>query len=282
MTSSLKDRARSALGARAARWYDGLAADLAEWCWSDLAGIGLNPDSYGSTRVLRTDPSAPRCGCLSSNVGWGRPLLIESFDETMSSQYGPIGLRPPAAPFDMRAFEESLARAVAQLDRVASVGVTVRALVWSVVPVDVEGPEYDTSYSDPDVPLSIFIGAHAPASQVPSLRLAEGVLHEAMHLQLSLIEDVVPLIQGSSDWRHSPWQGRPRPTQGLLHGLYVFRVVQDFLCSAISSGDLEPVEVNYAEKRVRQISEECTELAAMPTSADLTPDGRRLVASLLA
>jgi len=281
MTRALKDRIRSVLGFDSARWYNGLAADLTAWCWSDLASLGLNPENYSSSRVIKLDLATPRHGHLSNNSGWNRPLLIEFFDEAMKARYGPIGLRPPAAPFDLPEFEKNLADAMALLKLVGPVGSSVEELVWSLTPVDVDSPEYDTSYSDPAIPLSIFIGAHLSIHHVSPLRLAEGVLHEAMHLQLSLIEDVVPLVRGCSDWHHSPWQRRLRPTQGLLHGLYVFRVIQDFFREAIASGTLHTLDLFHAQKRVSQIDNECAELVSMRDSVDLTADGARLREALL-
>ncbi len=169
---------------------------------------------------------------------------------------------------------------MALLDVAPTIGEAGRSLVWALVPVDVEGAEYDTGYSDPAVPFSIFIGLHPGRDRVPAIRLAEGVLHEAMHLQLSLIEDVLPLVGGSTDLRISPWQRRPRPMQGLLHGLYVFRVIQDWLSRLLQKDALNAHEYAHARKRLAEIEDECITLGGIVNSPDLTRHGRVLASSL--
>jgi HEXXH motif-containing protein len=218
---------------------------------------------------------------LSKVVGWGRPLQIELLGDVMGARYGPLGIRSPTDPFDLVEFEAALRAAFAQLQRVPPVASAVEALVWSVTPICVEGPDFDTSYSDPAVALSIFIGAHPAANRPSSLRVAEGVLHETMHLQLSLIEDVVPLFKSQSEWLRSPWQDRLRPTQGLLHGLYVFRVIQDFFRAAIETGRFNGPDSVHARARIVEIDEQCAELVTMRGSVDLTADGIRFLESML-
>jgi HEXXH motif-containing protein len=42
-------------------------------------------------------------------------------------------------------------------------------------------------------------------------RLAEGFIHEAMHLNLSALEKIIPLVR-PSELLHSPWRSTPRET----------------------------------------------------------------------
>jgi HEXXH motif-containing protein len=183
---------------------------------------------------------------------------------------------------DRAEISSRLSEGMALLDRIPSVAEAVQSLVWAVVPVDVEGPAYDTGYSDPAIPFSIFIGIHAPGEGAPAIRLAEGILHETMHLQLSLIEDVLPMIAGRTELRVSPWQRRPRPMQGLLHGLYVFRVIQDWYAALLDCDALDASEGAQAQKRLAEIKEECATLKGLASSQDLTRHGRQLAASLAA
>lgn len=278
--TALHDRIRSVLPVRDARWYEGLAATLAAQEWSQLARAGIDPSNYGSARVLRNNPSTLRLGSAMSNPGLGRPVQLERFDTLMLARYGVIGLREPKPDFDASYFQTAFAQAIRLIDVAAAAGESVRSLVWSITPVGVEGPDYDTGYSDPALPFSIFIGAHAVSDKVAAIRLAEGVLHETMHLQLSLIEDWVPLVGGSGGRRHSPWQKCDRPTQGVLHGLYVFRVVQDWLRVIVAGTALEGADLAHAKLRISQIEEECAELTDLAASDDLTSDGRVLAAAL--
>lgn len=215
------------------------------------------------------------------DAGMQRAIPLELYDVAMLSRYGTIGLREPRSDLDTRHFEQSLREAMAWIDMAPGAARAVRALVWSVTPVDVEGPEYDTGYSDPGVPFSIFVGAHTANHEVPAIRLAEGVLHEAMHLQLSLIEDLVPLVAGEAEYRHSPWQSRLRPTQGVLHGLYVFKAVQDWLTVVSAGTHVDAATLVHCRKRMVEIAAECAQLQDLTASQDLTSDGRLLATALL-
>ena len=276
----LHDRIRAALPARKARWYDGLAPDLAAQEWSLLARSKIEQANYGAARVLRNEPTAARLGSLMHRAGFGRPMPLERYDVVMLARYGVIGLREPRPHFDPIYLEAELAHAMQLIDVVPGAGEACRELVWSITPIDVEGLEYDTGYSDPALPFSIFIGAHAAEDCVPAIRLAECLLHEVMHLQLSLIEGSVPLILGKGEQRYSPWQRRQRPTQGILHGLYVFRVIQDWLWGIANDPARAKADIQQACVRITQIEAECSELANLAASDDLTTDGRILAAAL--
>jgi HEXXH motif-containing protein len=84
-------------------------------------------------------------------------------------------------------------------------------------------------------------------------RLAESIIHEAMHLQLTLIESIVPLINSTTQTAFSPWKQSERPVQGLLHALYVFAVISEALNSLV---DLVPGIADHAARRCLQIAEE--------------------------
>lgn len=96
----------------------------------------------------------------------------------------------------------------------------VRQRVRGLAIVSSPGPDYDTSHSEPAWPGWIFVSI--PASGVRgALRLAEGVIHEAMHHNLTALELQIPLTL-SNDAIYSPWKQETRTASGILHGLYVF------------------------------------------------------------
>jgi HEXXH motif-containing protein len=111
-------------------------------------------------------------------------------------------------------------------------------------------PEYDISYSSPAIPFSIFVSVPRADERNAVVRLAEAIIHEAMHLQLTLIEAIVPLISGSPTTAFSPWKHEDRPIQGVLHGLYVFGVIFQALGSL---GQSVPAVEPYSAVRQRQI-----------------------------
>ncbi len=89
------------------------------------------------------------------------------------------------------------------------------------------GEDYDSSHSDPAILFSIFISVPSLPGRRSLLRVAEGLVHETMHLQLSLFETICPLVDGSVDWGlYSPWKQKKRQTRGIMHGLYVFGVLK--------------------------------------------------------
>jgi HEXXH motif-containing protein len=277
--SSCRGAVLDALNGGGPRWFPGLARYLASAQWSVLADRGIDPSTYGTERIL--DGRAPS----PSTLGWlrsiGRLIAVEPFGSAMADRYEPLGV----APLDDEAL---IASAIFRLDAalgivatVPGISAAIESLVHSVHLIPTRGPEYDASYSDPEVPFSVFIGIHAGDGTVDRLRLAESIVHEAMHLQLTLIEGFVPLVSGDVFPAYSPWQDRQRPAQGLLHGLYVFRGIQDFL-AAIDPRLLDDGGLIHIERRVALIQEECVQLAALPASSDLTDEGRRLASRLLA
>jgi HEXXH motif-containing protein len=109
------------------------------------------------------------------------------------------------------------------------------------------------------------------------LRLAESIIHEAMHLQLTFIESHVRLIKSTGATAYSPWKRSGRPAGGLLHGLYVFAVIHEALL-ALAVEDAEARE--YAEARCPEIA---GEIAAMGDAREaLTSDGIMLWEELIA
>ena len=103
-----------------------------------------------------------------------------------------------------------------------------------------------------------------------------------MHLQLTLIEGAVPMVAGTGDTLHSPWQGRMRPVQGILHGLYVFRVIQDFHRALLEDGRLMEAEGACLGRHIVGIKEEATSVRGLTGSRDLTPEERQFAALRLA
>jgi len=140
-------------------------------------------------------------------------------------------------------------------------------------------PEYDVSYSHPDIPFTIFVSVGEDGSQVESLRLSESILHESMHLLLSLIEGHVPLISDNTQVFYSPWRETERPLLGVLHGMFVFRAVLDFYV-AINAELSDPMAKDFAEYRAEQITAELEQLQGFSNCNGLTIEGALLAVSL--
>lgn len=172
--------------------------------------------------------------------------------------------------------------ALGLLDQIDGLTAVLATLVRAIYRLEAD-PDYDISHSDPMKPYSIYVSI-PKGEQTASLRLAESLLHEAMHLQLSLIESNVRLVADNSQVGWSPWQGCERPPQGLLHGLYVFAVIHDFLkrldyarklseASGQSVACMQAV-ADHIRRRSQQIADEVAELPDFSEALD--PCGKLL------
>jgi HEXXH motif-containing protein len=156
-----------------------------------------------------------------------------------------------------------------------SLAQTVRALVRSVHILKSKSAGFDVSFSDPKIPFSVFLsvpsGAHA------DLRIAEALVHECMHLQLTLVEEVLPLVKRGQASSYSPWKQANRPISGVMHALYVFRVIDSWLASLAGLRSQSAV----IERRRAQIAEEVSELELSGKEPGFTSDGAQLIQRLL-
>jgi len=137
------------------------------------------------------------------------------------------------------------------------------------------------SFSEPHIPFSIFVSASQQQNVTTALRIAEAVVHEAMHLQLTLVERVVLLVNLADGRYFSPWQGKYRTAQGVLHALYVFGVINSFIERLEASGhDPAVVSLDYVRRRHRQIAMEIHEIESFRYCPELTPIGTAFVRHL--
>jgi len=158
---------------------------------------------------------------------------------------------------------------------------TVGSLVRALHLIDPANDEVDISFSEPGLPFSAFISVPGPSAGAGALRVAEALLHEAMHLQLTLVEAIVPLVKHTEGTYFSPWRNEYRTAQGVLHALYVFRVIDTFLGSAPFKGPaLAPSRCHTAERRAT-IASQVQKIRDFRTCADLTADGTAFVDRLL-
>lgn len=130
---------------------------------------------------------------------------------------------------------------------------------------------YDVSHSDPELPFSIFISLPQPGETDGVPRLAEAILHESMHLQLTMIELQVPLIAHDLEGAYSPWKREVRPISGLLHGLYVFAVIHQ-VCERLAGSQDD--WIRYGHRRRAEIEKEVATVPARPRG--LSPIGSEL------
>jgi HEXXH motif-containing protein len=269
-------------------WFPELTSDLAGTGWRRLdQELHLTPKSYGTARVLLQDPKEIRrvVVCLDT-----RPP-DEAGQKNIPVELLPDDLARRCAGPDVRFFEAEeildagvagrVEEALAILDSVPTVLPTVCSLVRALHLIDTQDDEIDISFSEPGLPFSAFVSVPGPAAVAGPLRVAEALLHEAMHLQLTLIEATVPLVTSSERTYFSPWRNEYRTAQGVLHALYVFRVIDAFL-GAVPFED--PALASYRDdafERRSTIVGQVEEIHDFRWCADLTADGAGFVDQLL-
>ncbi|MEE8585492.1 MAG: HEXXH motif-containing putative peptide modification protein, partial [Acidobacteriota bacterium] len=112
-----------------------------------------------------------------------------------------------------------------------------------------------------------------------ALRVAESVIHETMHLQLSLVERVLPLVRDDAVKElASPWKEEKRHPRGILHGLYVFALIYRFWASISvhESGFFK----QFALARCQEIGDQLRSIKDFQACEDLTAEGRRFVGGI--
>jgi HEXXH motif-containing protein len=156
----------------------------------------------------------------------------------------------------------------------------IAQLVRSIHVVGSPDDEIDVSYSHPDWTSTIFVSVCRDSSLLSQLRVAESILHEGMHLKLSLIERIVPITNPfTGNLYFSPWRDEGRPAQGIVHGLFVFRAILEFF--RLIKGRIDQMEAReHLACREQQILGEMDLLKNFKTCPDLTPSGAILTANL--
>lgn len=100
----------------------------------------------------------------------------------------------------------------------------VAGCLISVVPVRYPARTEPFSASSPEAYGCVLLNP-----PTDSATLAASLIHEAQHVKLGALLDLVPLIHGGMEEIHyAPWRVDPRPLRGLLHGVYAFLGVTAF------------------------------------------------------
>ena len=278
-TADLCRTVRAALARSPETWLPDVAPPLTARTWRRLAPRGFRPANYGTHRWLAGDPAAERTVLAALDLGDFPQCRIEALPASSRNRYERSGLVFPRSAAATAALA-AVRSAWSLVEAAPSLQAAVAAYLRSVHVLQPPEAEVDVSYSDPDVPFSVFVSIPGPGHHT-ALRLAESLVHECMHLHLTLIEAVVPLVGDDRASTFSPWLRRPRPLRGVLHGLYVFSVVDAFLRVLEHSGSLGPDQAAFAARRRRQIAGEIAQVNRPALAAGLTEDGRGLVERLL-
>jgi hypothetical protein len=266
-----------------------LTKEMTRVGWTVLGlDYGVTEFNYGTGRVLTNDPEARRIvvGDLPSFVTTGaseRTLThLELLSKELVGRYEEAGVAFYTREEIIRSTVlECLADAIVLLSLDPALSETVGALVKVLHIIKPTSDEFDVSFSQPTVPFSIFLSVPQQRLSNDVLRVAEEIVHEAMHLHLTLLERIVPLVNSDHGGYYSPWRREQRTAQGVVHALYVFRVIDKFLARLLGGEAMASKDVEYADRRRRQIAEQIGQVHSLQESPSLTLEGQQLVQRLL-
>ncbi|MEJ0052129.1 MAG: HEXXH motif-containing putative peptide modification protein [Methylovirgula sp.] len=209
-------------------------------------------------------------------------VVVEELDLDISAPYRAMGLDFVTSDDVVRTgVVPRLNAALSIISSIPDLASALGDLLWAIHVLKTPDADYDVSHSDPGIPFSVFIGVSAEPGPLDRIRLAEELVHECMHLQLTLLEAQHILVCASEERLPSPWQGRLRPTRGVLHGFYVFSVLDAFFSRLAAASAVNPIEAAHVRARRHEIGAELDVAAnALATSYELTEDGRILVSEL--
>ena len=269
-------------------WLPDLTAPLAEWGDEVLRDrAGITAADYGTERVLAGNVDAPRHvgACLPTLDGVDgstHQMTVEFLTEGCIGPYLDIGLYfytpdEVASSTVLRCLQD----AIIVLAQVPTLRATVATLVRTCHVLKPDNDACDASHSDPLVPFSAFVSVPQSRGQTDALRVAESLVHEAMHLQLTLIERLLPLVEKSDQTYFSPWKGTQRSPRGVLHALYVFRAIDSFFGRLLALPGWSVACVDHMRGRRCEIAEQILEVRAFKDHPALTEVGIRFAGLLV-
>jgi hypothetical protein len=259
-------------------WFPSLTGDLVKSGWDDLKKTnGLEPSDYSTTRLL-----APKFKGKVDRVYDALPIPIEFLPLELQQKY----LTQGVGFFAPRELKEKgvincISVAAEIIKSIPSLWLTITKLTISMHLIKSENDNCDVSFSEPNLPFSIFISIPNKRMPFDYLRVAESIVHEAMHLQLTLIDRVVPSTKNGSPVYFSPWRVEKRSAISVLHGLYVFVVIHQFFQGLVEIHGKKWSATAYAEDRIRTIQAQMSKLEYFRSCCALTTQGELLSATLI-
>ena len=235
--------------------------------------------NYGTHRWLKNDPTAERLELATLDLGGSLECQIEVLPASSRVRYERSGL-VFSRSISIEAHIAAVRSALSLIAVVPSLHVTVAAYLRILHVLQAPVMNFDVSHSDPEVPFSIFVSIPSDERE-GKLRLAESIIHECMHLQLTMIEAELPLVSDRNSLVFSPWRQTARSLGGVLHGLYVFSVIDAYFQALEQSCSLTPDERAFVTQRRDKITQEVAQVSHLAILDGLTADGRILAGHAL-
>jgi hypothetical protein len=180
-------------------------------------------DRYGTSRWLAGSTEQPMPDGGDIRIG-SHVAKIEYLSRETAEGFEGLHL---ADNYDPQ-IREQIQAAADLLLHVPSLAESIGSVTKSIHPLQALR-DHDVSHSTPELPFSVFVSVPEKDGRDASLRVAESLIHESMHLQLTLADSIEPLTSDNRAIGYSPWKEEVRPVTGVLHGLYVFAVIHQAL-----------------------------------------------------
>ena len=168
-----------------------------------------------------------------------------------------------------------LRRAANWIDREPSLSAICSQVVENLHLIRAEA-RFDISHSEPRWRRKIFVSVPERDDAVGAVRLAESIIHEAMHLHLTDYEEVKPLVSEFAGKMRSPWKTEHRPYQGVMHGLFVFACLSQYFRNMLRVFEQDEAARNHCVRRVADIAAEIRSINIDELSIGLTGAGALL------
>lgn len=262
-------------------WENDITNLLVDFKWAELASQShIAPNTYTIARCVIGKINIPEVDLPLSINDCDIKIALPSKD--LDGFYEEHGIEPVTIDTYTSASNISkIKSALAVIQHVPEAYLFINHIVKSIQIIEAEYSDTDISYSHPGIPFSIFFSICEEISIISDLRVAESILHEAMHLKLTLIESNIDLIRPfSRETFYSPWRDENRPLRGVLHGLFVFRAILDFYEILLKKSIFKNAH-DYLSDRISKIKSEIRLINAFPQSKDLTIAGQKLSSKLL-
>lgn len=268
-------------------WFPELTDDLAAHAWRRLQrNSGLTPESYCTERVLSRDLAAHRevityLRTSPPNCATASTISIEALTEKGAAKYQQQGISF-YSPHELlhTTVIACLDEALSIIHQVPSLMRTVSTFARSLHVIRPADEDHDVSFSEPCVPFSIFVSVPEKRVENDALRVAEAIVHETMHLQLTVIDKTSPLVLSRSTKYYSPWRREYRDAEGILHAMYVFGVIERFFERlAFPNEDIANAE-NFILNRRSEIRRQFENSSDLQFGSDLSMVGTCLVHKL--
>jgi HEXXH motif-containing protein len=245
--------------------------------WRRLSASGVTPRNYSTVRLLKAPGPVLQRRTQGSTTRLGS-VRLEWLDDQIAREWWPSHRFATKDAVDWQQLAAVMEEALGLVGQARRLNYAVQRLVRSLHLLNAPGPAFDVSFSEPSLPFSVFLSVPPAGGVSQAVRMAESWIHEAMHLHLTLQERATPLIQTAAESasHYSPWKRQLRPASGVLHAIYVFRVIEQFFLELD-----DPHTEAHRHGRIRQIRQEISQASLLREAPELTLLGAEFVSQLL-